>query len=98
LTLKKDSLRLGIVLGFLAPIAGMFIYYLVQFRMFTLREFFEVLFTQKALLTGIISISLIANAIVFTYYINTRKDRTARGIFIATCIYAISALLYKMFG
>ena len=96
--LKKDSLRLGLVLGFLAPFAGLFVYYLLQFRMFTLREFFQVIFTQKALLTGIVSISLIANAIVFTYYINTRKDRTARGIFIATCIYAISALLYKMLG
>ena len=96
--MKKDSLRWGIVLGFLAPVLGMFIYYLVQFRMFTLREFFQVLFYQKALLTGIVSISLIANAVVFTYYINTRRDRTSRGIFIATCIYAIAALLYKMFA
>lgn len=94
--LKKDSLRLGIVLGFLAPILGMFIYYLVQFRMFTIREFLATMFQYKTLLTGIVSISLIANAIVFTYYINTRKDRTARGIFIATCIYAVSALLYKL--
>lgn len=96
--LKKDSLRLGIILGFLAPFVGMFVYYLVQFRMFTLREFFHVMFTQKALLTGIISISLIANAVVFTYYINTRRDRTARGLFIATCIYAISALIFKLLG
>jgi len=94
--LKRDSLRLGIVLGFLTPILGMFIYYLVQFRMFTIREFLQVMFSQKALLTGIVSISLIANAVVFTYYINTRKDRTSRGIFIATCIYAVSALLYKL--
>ncbi len=86
------------MLGFLAPILGMFIYYLVQFRLFTVREFLQVIVTQKALLTGIISISLIANAVVFTFYINTRKDRTARGIFIATCIYAISALLIKLLG
>ena len=94
--LKRDSLRLGIVLGFLAPIVGMFIYYLIQFRVITLREFFTAMFAQKALLTGIVSISLLANAVVFTYYINTRKDRTAKGIFVFTCIYAISALLYKI--
>lgn len=94
--LKKDSLRLGLTLGFIAPIVGMLVYYLVQFRMFTLKEFFQVMFTQKSLLTGIISISLIANAIVFTIFINRRSDRTARGIFIATCIYAIASLLVKL--
>jgi hypothetical protein len=56
------------------------------------------MFSQKALLTGIVSISLIANAVVFTRYINNRKDRTARGIFIATCIYAILSLLWKLIG
>ena len=94
--LKRDSLPLGLVLGFLAPVAGMFIYYFVQFRMFTLKEFFSVMFAQKALLTGIVSISLIANAVVFTYYINTQNDKTAKGIFAATCMYAIIALLYKI--
>ncbi len=93
---KRDSLPLGIVLGFLAPIAGMFIYYFIQFRAFGLDEFFALMFREKALLTGIVSISLVANAVVFTIYINMRKDKTARGIFIATCIYAIAALLWKM--
>ena len=93
---KKDSLRLGIILGFIAPVAGMFIYYFIQFRAFSLAEFFSLMLQEKALLTGIVSISLIANAVVFTIYINSRKDRTARGIFIATCIYAIAALLWKV--
>lgn len=93
---KKDTIGFGVALGFLAPFAGLLIYYLVQFRMFTIAEFIKVILSQKALLSGIVSICLIANAIVFTYYINTHKDRTARGIFIATCIYAITALLYKL--
>jgi len=97
--LKKDSLRLGFVLGFLAPILGMLIYYAIQFmRLISLREFFSLMLEQKTLLSGIISISLIANAVVFTLYINNRRDRTARGIFIATCIYAIAALLWRLIG
>ena len=96
--IKKDSMALGLVLGFLAPIAGMFIYYFIQFRAFEIGEFFALMFREKALLTGIISISLIANAIVFTIFINGHHDKTARGIFIATCIYAIAALLWKMLG
>ncbi len=96
--MRKDSLRLGVVLGFIAPVLGMVVYYLIQFRMFTVREFLQIIFSQKTLLSGMVSISLIANALVFTYYINTRKDRTARGIFIATCVYAIVSLTYKLLG
>jgi hypothetical protein len=96
--LKRDSIGLGILLGFLAPVLGMFIYYFIQFRMFTLGEFFTVMLQQKSLLNGIVSISLIANAVVFTIYINTHRDRTARGVFIATCVYAILALLWRLVG
>jgi tryptophan-rich sensory protein len=96
--LRNDDLRLGIVLGFLAPFIGLLIYYFVQFRVFTLAEFFYLLVKQRSLLTAVISISLVANAVIFTAYINTHRDRTARGIFIATCMYAIVALVYKIIG
>ena len=93
--LKKDNLKLGLALGFITPVVGMFAYYIIQFRLFTLAEFFEVMFQEKSLLSGIISLSLIANAVVFTLYINNQIDKTARGIFIATCIYALAALVVK---
>ncbi len=95
--MKKDNLKLGLLLGFLAPFIGIFGYYLWKFRLFTLNEFFQVLNMQKSLLSGIISIALIANAILFTLYINEHKDKTAKGIFIATCIYALITLGFKWF-
>jgi hypothetical protein len=94
---KKDNLKLGLFLGFLTPILAMFAYYLIQFRLFKISEFFQVMLQQKSLMSGIISISLIANAVVFTLYINKQIDKTARGIFIATCIYALLALVVKWF-
>ena len=36
-----------------------------------------------------------ANAILFTIYINGYRDKTAKGIFIVTMIYAIIALAFK---
>ncbi len=94
--MMRDNLRLGLVLGFIAPIAGMLLYYLIQFRnVMTLSEFFHIILGQKTLLTAIVSVSLVANAIVFTLYINRRKDRTAKGIFIATCVYGIASLVWK---
>lgn len=93
----KDNLRNGIILGFLSPLIGFMLYYLMRFRLFTFREFWQVLMMQKSLLSGIISLALIVNVVVFTLLINKRKDKTATGVFIATCIYAVVALIFKWF-
>jgi hypothetical protein len=94
--LKRDQFGLGIILGILAPMLGLLVYYFWKFYpTFTLGEFFTVLALQKSLISGIVSFALIANAILFTIYINTRRDKTAKGIFIITCIYAIAALVVK---
>ena len=95
--LKKDSLKFGILLGILGPLMAMCIYYLWVFsRTISFREYFYVLHTNKQLLTAISSISLLANAVLFTIYINTHRDKTAKGIFVATLIYGIFVLVYKL--
>jgi hypothetical protein len=92
----KDNLRFGLVLGFIAPILAMFLYYIIQFRnLATIGEFIHIILVQRTLLTALVSVSLVANAAIFTLYINKRKDRTAKGIFIATCIYGVASLLWK---
>ena len=40
---------------------------------------------------------LVGNIALFTYYINTNKDRTAKGIFAITLVYGIGILLLKLF-
>ena len=93
---KKDNLKFGLLLGFTAPIIGLLIYYVVQFRNVTsIPGFFYYVVTEKALLTAVISVLLVANAGVFTWYVNRRKDRTAKGVFISTCIYGLAALIWK---
>jgi hypothetical protein len=97
LILKKDNLKFGILLGILGPLLAMLLYYLWVFsRTIQLSEYVYVLGTNKQLLTAISSISLLANAILFTIYINTHRDKTAKGIFVATLIYGIFVLVYKL--
>ena len=94
---KKDNLKFGILLGILGPLLAMLIYYFWVFsRTISLSEYFYVLRTNKQLLTAISSISLLANAVFFTVYINTRRDQTAKGVFVATLIYGIAVLVYKL--
>lgn len=93
---KKDNLRLGMVLGLIAPIISLVIYYFVKFYpTFSMRDFFFFLRTNKQQVTAISVPCLVANIALFTYYINSHKDSTAKGIFVATILYAIAALLFK---
>ena len=94
---KKDNLKFGILLGIIGPLLAMTIYYYWVFsRTISLSEYFYVLHTNKQLLTAISSISLLANAVLFTVYINTHRDKTAKGVFVATLIYGIVVLVYKL--
>ena len=93
---KKDNLRLGLVLGLVAPIISLVIYYLVKFYpTFSIKDFFDFLRTNKSQITAVSVPCLVLNIALFTYYINSHKDSTAKGIFAATLIYAILALLFK---
>ena len=93
---KKDNLRLGLVLGLVAPVISLVIYYFVKFYpLYTVHDFFFFLRTNKPQITAVSVPCLVLNIALFTYYINSHKDSTAKGIFAATIIYAIAALLFK---
>ena len=98
--MKKDNLIFGIIAGFIAPIFGLIIYYFLVFYRQNVGfiEFLGYLRQYKTLLTGVSSIALVANAVLFTIYINSRLDKTAKGIFVATIVYGIGVLIIKLIG
>ncbi len=95
--LKLDKLPFGIVLGALAPILGLVVYYLLKAPSISFGEFVEYFFRTKAMLTAVGSLSLIVNIILFTLFINARRDKTAIGIFIMTLMYGLMILYAKFF-
>lgn len=95
--LQKDNLRLGLVVGIIAPLFGILAFYFWKFFPATLDDCLYFLGKNKQVITALLTFSLLANAVVFTLYVNTRRDRTAKGIFIITCIYAVGAFILKMF-
>ena len=92
---KRDNFILGLILGFLAPFLGIVIFYFAKFTSMTFKEFLEVMVMWKSFFTSVITVSLIADGGLFTIYINTDRDETARGIFVATLIYTIACLILK---
>jgi hypothetical protein len=94
--LKRDSLKLGFLLGFVAPLISLVVYYLIRFYpLFSISDFINFVSTNKSQITAISVPCLLLNIALFTIYINSHRDKTARGIFGITLIYAITALLLK---
>ena len=92
---KKDNFVFGIALGIVAPLIGFLIYKLVKFKALSLQEMFQWMKLNPDLITVAISLSLMANSFLFTIYINGYRDKTAKGIFIVTMVYAALALAFK---
>ena len=93
---KKDNLKLGLVLGLIGPVLGLVVIYFIQYSAFSFGDFLTSFMNEKKLITSIGSLSLLANVILFTIYVNTHRDHTAKGIFIVTLIYGIGILLLKI--
>ncbi len=94
--LTKDNLKLGLVLGLIGPVLGLIVVYFIKYRELAFADFFELFINTKSMITAIGSLSLLANVVLFTLYVNTNRDHTAKGIFIITLIYGIGILLLKV--
>ncbi|MEY3432811.1 MAG: hypothetical protein RL131_747 [Bacteroidota bacterium] len=95
---KKDSYGFGIATGLVVPVISFFGYYYWKFSLFTLEEFIRALGQNKQLVTALSIPCLLLNIVLFTVYINGQKDKTAKGIFASTLVYAVAALLFKLLG
>lgn len=93
---KKDNLRLGLFLGLIGPLLGLVLVYYIKFPSYSFGEFLEYFMNDSKMITSIGSLSLLVNAILFTIYVNTHRDITARGIFIITLIYGVGILILKL--
>jgi hypothetical protein len=85
-----------LILGLVGPVLGLVVIYFIQYSAFTFGDFLTSFMNEKRLITSIGSLSLLANVILFTIYVNTHRDHTAKGIFIITLIYGIAILLLKI--
>jgi hypothetical protein len=96
--LKKDELPIGLLLGFITPILVLILIYFIKFSSYDFAEFIRTFFRENRLITFFGVWCLVGNIALFTFYINTNRDKTARGIFAVTLIYGIGILLLKLFN
>jgi hypothetical protein len=97
---KKNSIGFGVLLGMIAPVLGLVLFKVYKFGVFSYKETFDFMRLEPGhkTLSVALTLSLLLNACLFTVYINTMKDNTAKGIFVSTVLYGITILLLKTFG
>ena len=97
---KKDNFIFGFIMGMIAPILGIVLFKYTKLAALNFYEAMQFMVLQPGhnLLTLAITLSLMTNAILFTLYMNAHIDKTGKGIFVATFIYAITAIVLKMFS
>lgn len=99
MSMKTDNFILGIILGIIAPIIGMVAFKMMNFPTTDYGQYLHDIFIDKSyrpLLSGMLTVSLIANAFVFSAFIHFNKDKSAKGVFITTAIYGVIILLVKL--
>ena len=94
---RKDNFVFGLALGLIAPLFGFMLFKFYKFNGLSLSEMLQWMKFNPNLISISISVSLMANAVLFTIYINGHRDKTAKGIFLLTVIYAVIALIFKYY-
>ena len=97
---KRDNFWMGVVMGAFAPVLGILLFKFYKYRMFTFKDLFQWMYVEPGFktLTVALSLSLLLNALLFTIYINSNKDNTAKGIFATTLVYGLFVLIIKTFA
>ncbi len=98
--IKKDNFVFGFILGMIAPFLGFIAFKANKLQSLNYFEALQFIYYEPShkMLTVALSLCLLANAVLFTFYVNARIDKTAKGIFTATLIYGLVILCIKTFG
>ena len=97
--IKKDHFIFGFILGLAAPFAGFIAFKANKMGSLSYFEALQYIYYEPShkMISVALSLCLLANAILFTLYINARIDKTAKGLFAATVIYGLIILCIKTF-
>ena len=93
--MKRNVPFLGLIIGLFTPVIGLGIVYLILFRGGGFEDFWRLMVNNHDKAAFVISLAVLANIAPFIYYTNKRYDLTARGILIATMLYAVLMILLK---
>lgn len=94
---KADKIWVGLLLGITLPFLVMFIIYLSSYAYLTVPDFLRKMAFQAVFLK-LLSLCAIVNLGTFFLFYQTRNDKAARGVIMATLIFAIIVMANQLLG
>ena len=91
----KDNFFTGLVSGILAPVIAFSVYSKSKFPEEPLMNVFHHV-KGLGILSAMISLCVFVNLLVFFLFIWTKADRSAKGVLLATFIYAFIVVILKL--
>ncbi len=91
---KYDNLKLGLIIGVLAPLLTIIAVYFIRFTDYDFKELVDFLIAKK-LFTKILSLCVIPNLALFFLFLNKYYYKSAKGILMATILFAIFVFITK---
>lgn len=83
---------IGFIIGLIVPILGFFVVFALRRSGVSFDYFLHRMKSNHGEAALNLTLSILANGLVFAYFTNRRLDYTARGIFIATMLYVVAIL------
>lgn len=93
---KADKVYIGLLLGIVAPFIGFFAFYMITYSHLSIGSFIKKMILAHVY-TPLISLCVISNLPVFFTFIYSDKYYGARGVLLATFIYAGLVVFLKYF-
>ena len=93
--MKRNVPVFGLLIGLVTPLIGFVIMYFIWGHSMAFGEFVRTLVNNHDMASKVLSLALLLNLLPFSLYTRKRLDYTARGILVATVLYAVFIILIK---
>tara|TARA_B100000965_G_C19452208_1_gene695775 strand:- start:667 stop:969 length:303 start_codon:yes stop_codon:yes gene_type:complete len=92
---RADKIWVGLVMGILIPFLVMFIFYLSSYAYLTVPDFLRKM-VFASIFFKVLSLCAIVNLVTFFMFYKTQNDKAARGVILATMIFAFAVVVNQI--
>jgi hypothetical protein len=94
MNLKINNIKLGMLLGIIAPILSMLVVHLIKFPEYNFQELLDYLVARR-IFTKIVSLCVFPNLALFFIFLNKNYYSSARGVLMSTVLFALFVFIIK---